>query len=504
MRDHRAEKFSSVMKDQWLRMGNDRPFPKTIEDRESYVVMFDGPNDPWHPMGWSFSKKCCVATIVCYCTLVATFDSAVFSPAAAQASQDLSVGKEVGALATSLYVLGFAFGPLIWGPGCELMGRRMPLIVGSFGCAVFTLASAVAKDIQTVIICRFFAGVFGSSPLCVVPGILADLFDDYQRGPSIAIYALTVFAGPLAASSIGGFIVDSYLRWRWTLYLPAIMGFFAVFLLLLFLEETHAGTVLIAKAAHIRQETGNWSIHAEHARVEVDTHALLRKYLLRPLRMLVTEPIVLLISIYMSFIYGLTYCLVGAYPYVFQHTYGMNKGTAALPLIAVILGLCLAVCFIIWQQLQSQKTSQSGKGTSEPEVRLLPVIVGAIVFPIGLFWFSWTAFTPSVHWILPTVSGVLTGFGLLCIFMPCFNYLIEAYLPLAASTVAANVMLRSGIAGGFPLFSVHMFANLGIQWAGTLLGCLAVAMIPIALGFRAYGARFRRRSKLLSGSKAIV
>lgn len=327
--------------------------------------------------------------MVCYCTLVATFDSALLSPAAAQASRDLSVGKEVGALATCLYVLGFALGPLIWGPGCEIKGRRMPLVVGSFGCAVFTLASAVAKDIQTLVICRFFAGLFGSSPLCVVPGILADIFDDYQRGPSIAVYALTVFAGPLAASFIGGYIVESDLQWRWTLYLPAIMGFFAVALLLLFLEETHGGIVLMAKAARIREETGNWSIHAEHATIDVDVHALLRKYLVRPLRMLVTEPIVLLVSIYMSFIYGLTYCLVGAYPYVFQHTYGMNKGTAALPLLAVILGLCLAVCFIIWQQLQSQKTSLSGHGVSEPETRLLPVIVGAFIFPIGLFWYVW-------------------------------------------------------------------------------------------------------------------
>ncbi|KAL1605181.1 hypothetical protein SLS60_004725 [Paraconiothyrium brasiliense] len=328
-------------------------------------------------MSWTFTKN----------TLVATFDSALFSPAAAQASQDFAVGHEVGALATSLYVLGFSFGPLLWGPGCELMGRRMPLIVGSFGCAIFTLASATAKDIQTLIICRFFAGVFGSSPLCVVPGVLADIFDDYQRGPSIAIYALTVFTGPLAAPAIGGFITDSFLRWRWTLFLPAILGFFAGVLLVLFLEETHAGSVLSTKAARIREKTGNWSIHADHARIEVDMKDLARRYLIRPLRMLAMEPIVLFVSVYMSFIYGLTYGLVGAYPYVFQHTYGMNKGIAALPLVAVILGLFLAVCFIIWQQLRSQKTSLLGDAASEPEARLLPVIVGAFVFPLGLFWY---------------------------------------------------------------------------------------------------------------------
>lgn len=67
----------------------------------------------------------------------------------------------------------------------------------------------------------------------------------------------------------------------------------------------------------------------------------------------------------------------------------------------------------------------------------------------------------------------------------------------AASTVAANIMLRSTIAAGFPLFSTQLFEDLGVQWAGTLLACLAAAMIPIPLVFRAYGATLRRHSKLL-------
>lgn len=66
----------------------------------------------------------------------------------------------------------------------------------------------------------------------------------------------------------------------------------------------------------------------------------------------------------------------------------------------------------------------------------------------------------------------------------------------AASTVAANIILRSSFAAGFPLFSKQMFANLGVQWAGTLLGCLAAIMIPIPLAFRAYGPWLRGKSKL--------
>ena len=66
----------------------------------------------------------------------------------------------------------------------------------------------------------------------------------------------------------------------------------------------------------------------------------------------------------------------------------------------------------------------------------------------------------------------------------------------AASAVASNIMLRSAVAAGFPLFSRQMFQNMGVQWAGTLLGCLAAVMIPIPIIFRAYGPLLRGKSKI--------
>lgn len=66
----------------------------------------------------------------------------------------------------------------------------------------------------------------------------------------------------------------------------------------------------------------------------------------------------------------------------------------------------------------------------------------------------------------------------------------------AASTIAANTILRSAIGCAFPLFSRQMMENLGIQWAGTMLGCIAVAMIPIPVLFKVYGPWLRGKSKL--------
>jgi MFS transporter, DHA1 family, multidrug resistance protein len=109
--------------------------------------------------------------------------------------------------------------------------------------------------------------------------------------------------------------------------------------------------------------------------------------------------------------------------------------------------------------------------------------------------FGWTAYTVHIHWIAPTLSGLFVGFGILCIFLQCFNYLIDSYLQFAASVFAANTILRSVIGGCFPLFARQMFENLGVQWAGTLLGCLSLIMIPIPFGFIVFGKRLRGMSK---------
>lgn len=275
---------------------------------------------------------------------------------------------------------------MIWAPGSELIGRRWPLFIGVFGSSIFTIGSAASKDIQTLIICRFFAGLFGASPLCVVPAVLSDLYNSTYRGVAISLYALTVFGGPFLAPILGEFVATSYLGWRWTLYLPAILGFANSFFLLVFVKETFAPFLLVEKAALLRRQTGNWAIHAEQERLELDIDAVVRNYLTRPLRMLATEPIVLLVSMYMSFIYGLVYALLSAYPYVFLYVYGMSAGIRALSFLGLFLGVFLALILILCQHKSYCLKLEANNGKVVPEWRLGPPILGAIVFTIGLFW----------------------------------------------------------------------------------------------------------------------
>lgn len=105
-----------------------------------------------------------------------------------------------------------------------------------------------------------------------------------------------------------------------------------------------------------------------------------------------------------------------------------------------------------------------------------------------------TGYRADIHWIVPAASGIFTGFGLMSIFLQALNYLVDAYLVFAASAIAGNTFLRSLAGAGFPLFARQMFEGMGIQWAATLLGCVAAVLAPIPFIFYRYGAKIRERS----------
>lgn len=96
---------------------------------------------------------------------------------------------------------------------------------------------------------------------------------------------------------------------------------------------------------------------------------------------------------------------------------------------------------------------------------------------------------------MPILSGLFTGFGIFSIFLSLLNYIVDAYLMFAASAIAANTFMRSLFGGVFPLFATYMFEGMGIQWASTLLGCVAFICIPMPIAFYLFGKKIRAKSK---------
>ncbi|KAK3044167.1 hypothetical protein LTS18_002008, partial [Coniosporium uncinatum] len=311
------------------------------------------------------------------------------------------------------------------------------------------------------------------------------------RGIAIVGYAMAVVGGPTLGPIVGGAIVQSYLRWRWTEY---VTGMFMMAILVadvIFIDESYPNKLLVYKARRLRHESGNWALHARHEEWDVSVVELGRKYLVRPFQMLFT-PICFLVALYASFVYGILYANLASFPIVFEEQRGWNPLVGALPFLALMIGIIVGGGVNIFNNKYYLKRWAANDHRPIPEARLPPMMVGSVFFAAGLFIFAWTA-DPRIHWIAPNIGAVLIGFGFFTIFQASLNYLIDTFQKYAASAVAANTFLRSCLAGAFPLFINPMLHRLGVGWGISIFGFVAVALIPIPYLFFVYGKRIRAR-----------
>lgn len=216
--------------------------------------------------------------------------------------------------------------------------------------------------------------------------------------------------------------------------------------------------------------------------------------------MLFTEPIVIAFAIYVSFNFAVLYGFFAAFPAVFEGIYGFNTGESGLVFIAIAVGnvigygIFVLVDRLAYRPLLLAAKARGDAGPISPETRLYSALIGAILLPISLFWFAWTA-RPSIHWICPVIASVPFAIGNALVFYSAMLYMIDTYGPLGgASAVAANGLLRYGLGAGFPLFVQQMYAKLGVDWATSLFAFVTLAMCPIPWMLVKWGPALRKRS----------
>lgn len=297
-----------------------------------------------------------------------------------------------------IIVTGFAAGPLVFGPASELYGRNAPLWLGYLGFLIFQAPLGVARDAQTVLICRFFAGVFGSAPLAIVGGQNADMLGPVGRGIATAGFSLGVYCGPVAGPILGNILVK-HLNWRWTAWITLILGAFFG-LVSICTPETAESVILRRKAEKLRIETSDWALHAECEEKPTHLAYFVEKYLAKPVLILIAEPIVkscciqlvlpdtanlcqlIIFTAYMSLVYGIMYLTLTLYPYAFQTGRGWESLHATLPFLYMLVGVVLACVIIGAHSVWHGKTLQAGKELA-PEQRLHPVVLGSFILPAG-------------------------------------------------------------------------------------------------------------------------
>ncbi|KAL6876875.1 MFS general substrate transporter [Trichoderma novae-zelandiae] len=471
-----------------------------IQTTEDEIVDFDGPDDPYHPLNWPTHKKVLTTALYGFVTMTATWASSSYSAGTLQVAQEFHVGSQVATLGTTLFLFGFGVGPLLWAPLSEVYGRRIAVMAPMLVAICFSFGSATAKDLQTLMLTRFFGAFFSSAPVTNTGGVLGDLYSPAYRGIAMAGYAMAVVGGPSLGPIVSAAVAEQpSLGWRWTEYLTGILQAFVLVIAVLFIDESYPPKLLVYKARRLRHESGNWALHAKFEEWDVNVKDLCKKFLIRPVQLLLT-PICFLVALYASFCYGILYMQLGGIPIIFREIRGWNPLVATLPFLCIFLGAVFGCGANVYNQLLYNKAYRAAGNRAVPEKRLPPMMVGSLLFSGGQFLLGWTGPRLDIHWVVPCIGLVMLGTGFFTIFQAALNYLVDTFQAYAASAVAANTFLRSCFAGAFPLVVGPLFHNIGVGPGSSITGGFAALLIPVPFFFYTYGKRIRAGSKWSKGS----
>ncbi|CDZ96474.1 mfs general substrate transporter [Phaffia rhodozyma] len=468
------------------------------EDKD-HQVTWDGPDDKANPKNWSAIYRWILTVLSGILVLNATFASSAPSGVISQMIVYFEFSQEVATLLIAIFVAGYCVGPLLWGPLSETYGRRPTFLISFFVYSAFQIGCALAKNTASILIFRFISGCFAACPLTNSGALISDIWDADRRGIALAFFSLAPFAGPALGPIVGGFISTAGVSWRvlyWVLFAFAGLCFV---LCLFFIPETYAPIILAKKAKKLRKSSGDENYYAPIERLDTSAKARVKMILVKPFDILFREPMLMAVTLYMSFVYGILYLLFEAYPIVFTQGHHMSEGISGLMFLPLFIGgICAVITYIFYFnkryiRIHHKYSHMDPPQPVPPEVRLEMALIGSWMFVIALFWFGWTSF-PSISYWSPLLAGGMLGWAILYLFLSLFNYIIEVYLMHAASALSATTVVRSLFGAGFPLFATQMFEKLNPRWAATLLGCLALLLAPIPILFTRYGIVLRKRS----------
>ncbi|QRW15487.1 major facilitator superfamily transporter [Ceratobasidium sp. AG-Ba] len=467
------------------------------EKGDPFLVQWDGPDDPDNPKNWSRMFRWYLTILGGVTVLNATFASSAPSGVEGQLIEKFHLST-IGAyvMFISLFVVGYCVGPLAWGPLSESYGRRPIFLIGFLVYTAFQVGCALAPNKNALLVFRFLGGTFAACPLTNAGALIADIWDADTRGKALAIFTLAPFAGPALGPTVAGYMSVAGVSWRWLFWLLTIFAGVCTVIMFFTLPETYAPIILKKKAQKLRKTTGDERYFGAIEREDLHWKKRLENILGRPFVMIVREPMLLAVTLYMSFIYGCVYLLFAAYPIVFTQGHHLNVGASGLMFLPLFGGgVAGVICYlIVFNPMYEKLMKKFSPKPVPPEYRLDMALLAGPLYAISFFWFGWTSY-PRIHYLAPAFSGALSGFSIVLLFLSLFNYIIDAYLMFAASALAISTVVRSMFGAGFPLFATNMYENLNPRIASTVLGAIALVMIPIPFVLKRYGAMIRRKSK---------
>lgn len=363
-----------------------------------FVVDWEGPDDPMKPGNFSHGLRLWATVVVSFVAVAGTAASSIDAAVLPQYAEYWGVSEVAGSLATAMYLIGFAVGSQFAGPFSETFGRNIIYIVTMSIYMCFLVGCGAAPNFGAHITFRFLAGMFGSTPLTVAGGTIADLWNALEKTYAFPLYAFIGFSGPLFGPVIGSYIGPSSLSWRWCEWLMLILGGVVLGIIIIGQPETYAPLLLSWKAHHLRKITGDDRYRSPLEVRKTSLWARLKIAVWRPFVMIWTEPIILLMALYLTILYIVLFTFFVGFEFIFTDVYGISQGLTNLIWLAVFVGffpLGITLLVVYKWTVKDIKKQEIELGLINPapipETRLwFAMLGGAFAVPVSLFWMGWT------------------------------------------------------------------------------------------------------------------
>ncbi|KAJ5973185.1 hypothetical protein N7481_010395 [Penicillium waksmanii] len=400
--------------------------------------------DQQNPRAWSVWYRSFIVASMSFSTTIVVIYTTMYTSGVEGMQESFRVSsKIVVLLGLTTNLFGLAIGSVVLSSLSEIYGRRPVYLISVFLFGLLILPVALAKNIEAVLISRFFGGFFGGVMIASAPGSVTDVTDDQYRALALSCWSLGTMNGPVLGPIIGGFVFQ-YLGWRWINWLVLICT--GVSLALMFcVKETYAPSLLRSKTKQLRSDSGDQRWWCQHDHHETGVR-MLKSNLIRPVRMIVSEPICVFWNLYVGVVYAVLFLCFVAYPIVFEDMRGWKPGVSGLSYCGIGAGTAIAVMLepLIRKIIAMHPNDpHTGKPTPEAAVFAVKAIRSLdLPDPCRIAFRSWE----RVDFYL---RNQLYGRKLYC--LRCFSPIWEFYYPLRAGWCTAPCWLENVFHAGAEL-----------------------------------------------------
>jgi len=215
------------------------------------------------------------------------------------------VSRVAATLGLTLFVLGYALGPMIWAPMSEIpqIGRN-PVYIGTlFLFVVLQVPTALAVNFGMLLAFRFITGFIGSPSLATGGASIGDMYTPKKRTYGMAVWGIGAVCGPTLGPLVGGFAAEAE-GWNWPIWELMWLSGGTLAVLVFLLPETSSANILYRRTRRLRKLTGNDKLTCEP---EIEGAQMTGKdivimSLVRPFTLSLFEPIVFALNMYVALI----------------------------------------------------------------------------------------------------------------------------------------------------------------------------------------------------------